>query len=41
MDSVAKHLARLDDLKVGEAVRLTVARDGKTREVRVTLQAGA
>jgi S1-C subfamily serine protease len=41
VDSVAKLLARLDDFKVGDAVRLTVAREGRTREVKVTLQAGA
>ena len=30
-----------DDFKVGDTVRLTVIREGKTREVAVTLQAGS
>ena len=39
VDSVPALLARLDDFKIGEKVRLTVVRDGKEREVTVTLQA--
>jgi S1-C subfamily serine protease len=33
-------LGRLDDYKVGDTVRLTVRRDGREREVPVTLQPG-
>lgn len=40
VDSVPRLLARLDDHPVGEAVRLTVLRDGKKVDVTVTLQAG-
>jgi S1-C subfamily serine protease len=40
VDSVARLLARLDDFKVGDTVKLTVWRDGKKTEVPVTLQAG-
>jgi S1-C subfamily serine protease len=41
VDSVGKLYSRLDDFKVGDTVRLTVSREGKTREVSVTLQAGS
>jgi S1-C subfamily serine protease len=41
VDSVPQLLGRLDDHQVGETVRLTVSRDGKTREVQVRLQAGS
>ncbi len=40
VDSVAKLIARLDEHKVGDTVRLTVSRDGRTVEVPVTLKAG-
>jgi S1-C subfamily serine protease len=40
VNSVGKLLARLDDYKVGDTVRLTVARGGNRREVSVVLQAG-
>jgi len=38
--SVGELLARLDDFKVGDTVRLRVQRDGDTIEVPVTLQPG-
>jgi S1-C subfamily serine protease len=38
--SVARLLARLDDFKVGDTVAVTVVRDRKQRDVRVTLQPG-
>jgi S1-C subfamily serine protease len=41
VDSVARLLAQLDDHQVGEAVRVTVLRDGQRTDVTVTLQAGA
>jgi S1-C subfamily serine protease len=41
VDTVNKLLARLDEFKVGDVVRVSVLRDGATREVRVTLQPGA
>ena len=41
VDSVARLLARLDDFKVGDTVTVTVIREGKKRDVRVTLQPGA
>jgi S1-C subfamily serine protease len=41
VDSVAKLVNRLDEHKVGETVRLTVYRDGKSVEVAATLKAGA
>jgi S1-C subfamily serine protease len=41
VESVARLLGRLDDHRVGETVRLTVLRDGRRTEVRVTLQAAA
>jgi len=40
VDSVARLLARLDDYKVGDAVKLGVLREGKPIEVAATLQAG-
>jgi S1-C subfamily serine protease len=40
IDSVSKLLARLDDFKVGDTVKLSITRDGKTREVAVTLHPG-
>lgn len=40
LDSVGRLYARLDDFRVGETVRLSVVRDGKSREVSVTLQPG-
>ena len=41
VDSVARLLGRLDERKVGDAVRLTILRDGQKTDVNVTLQAGA
>ncbi len=41
VESVARLLARLDDFKVGDTVTVTVVREGKQRDVRVTLQPGA
>jgi S1-C subfamily serine protease len=41
VDSVGKLLARLDDYKVGDTVKLTVLRDGARSDVTVTLQPGA
>lgn len=40
IESVSKLVARLDDFKVGEKIRLTVLRQGKNVEIHVTLQAG-
>jgi S1-C subfamily serine protease len=40
VDSVGKLLARLDDFKVGDTVKVTVLRDGKKTDVPVTLQPG-
>jgi S1-C subfamily serine protease len=40
VDSVSKLIARLDDYRVGEKVRITVQRQGKNAEVQVTLQPG-
>ncbi len=40
VDSVARLLARLDERKVGDTVRLTIVRDGQKIETKVTLQAG-
>ena len=37
--SVGEFLSRLDDKRVGQEVRLSVWRDGKTMELTVTLQA--
>jgi S1-C subfamily serine protease len=39
VDSVARLVSRLDDYQVGDAVRLTVLRDGRQTEVSITLQA--
>lgn len=41
VDSVAKLLARLDDKRIGEVVRLGVLREGKTIELTATLEPGA
>jgi S1-C subfamily serine protease len=41
VDSVGKLLARLDDHAVGDTVKLSVLREGKSIEVAVTLQPGA
>jgi S1-C subfamily serine protease len=41
VDSVARLLGRIDDFKVGDTVKLTVRREGREREVAVTLQPGA
>jgi S1-C subfamily serine protease len=40
VDSVGKLVARLDDFRVGDKIRITVMRQGKSREVQVILQAG-
>lgn len=40
IDSLPKLLARLDDFKVGDTVRITVRRGDHPREVMVTLQPG-
>ena len=40
VDSVSKLIARMDDFRVGDRIRLTVMRQGKSREVQVILQAG-
>jgi S1-C subfamily serine protease len=40
VEGVGKLLARLDDFKVGDTVRMTILRGGKPSEVRVTLQPG-
>jgi len=40
VDSVGKLLARLDDFRVGDVVRISVLRNGKTIELRLALQAG-
>jgi S1-C subfamily serine protease len=40
VDSVARLLARLDDYKAGDSVRLTVWRDGEHVEIPITLQSG-
>ena len=40
VDSVSKLVARLDDFRVGDKVRVTVMRHGKSRVVPVNLQAG-
>jgi S1-C subfamily serine protease len=40
VDSVGKLLGRLDEFKIGDTVKLTVQRDGGTREVAVALQPG-
>jgi S1-C subfamily serine protease len=41
VESVARLLARLDDHQVGDGVRLTILRDGRTVEVTMTLVGGA
>ena len=41
VESVGRLLARLDDFKVGDTVRLTVRRGEQTREVSIALQPGA
>jgi S1-C subfamily serine protease len=41
VDTVSKLFARLDDYAVGDTVKVTVLRDGKTQEIAVTLQPGA
>jgi S1-C subfamily serine protease len=41
VESVGKLLGLLDDYRVGDTVKLTVVRDGREREVAVTLQPGA
>jgi S1-C subfamily serine protease len=38
VDSVPKLLGRLDELRVGDTVRLTIWRNGNKQEVRATLQ---
>jgi len=40
VDSLSRLLARLDDFKVGDTVRLQVRRGEQTREIPVTLQPG-
>jgi len=40
VDSVSKLAARLDDFRVGDRIRLTVKRQGKSREVQLILQSG-
>jgi S1-C subfamily serine protease len=40
VDSVGKLLSRLDDYRVGDTVRVTVLRKGKSTELKVTLQPG-
>jgi S1-C subfamily serine protease len=41
VEGVGKLLARLDDFRVGDTVKITVRRGGQTVEVPVTLQPGA
>ncbi|MCX7896912.1 MAG: trypsin-like peptidase domain-containing protein [Rhodocyclaceae bacterium] len=41
VDSVGKLLARLDERKIGDVVKLSVWRDGKTVEISVSLEPGA
>nr|WP_242839769.1 trypsin-like peptidase domain-containing protein [Syntrophorhabdus aromaticivorans] len=41
VDTVAKLLARLDDYAVGDIVKLSVLRKGRTEEIAVTLQPGS
>ena len=40
VDSVGKLLARLENFKVGDTVRLSILRAGKAQEIRITLQPG-
>ncbi|MFD1692902.1 PDZ domain-containing protein [Azotobacter chroococcum] len=41
VESAEQLLARLDDYRVGDVVRLSVTRGGERREVEVPLQAGS
>jgi S1-C subfamily serine protease len=41
VDSVARLLNRLDEHKVGDTIRLTVQRDGRSTELSATLKAGS
>lgn len=41
VDSVGKLLARLDDFKIGDTVRLSVIRDGATTSISASLEPGA
>jgi S1-C subfamily serine protease len=40
VDSVARLLGRLDEHRVGDVVTLTILRDGRKSDVKVTLQEG-
>jgi S1-C subfamily serine protease len=40
VDSVSKLVARLDDFRVGDKIKLSVVRQGKSREVQAILQTG-
>ena len=40
VDSVSRLVARLDDFRVGDKIKLTVVRQGKNRVVQTVLQAG-
>ena len=40
IETVGKLIARLDEYKVGDLVKVTVLRDGKSTDIDVTLQAG-
>lgn len=40
VDSISKLVARLDDFRVGDTIRIGVMRQGKNREVQIILQAG-
>jgi S1-C subfamily serine protease len=40
VDSVSKLLARMDDFRIGDQIRVSVMRNGKKEEARVTLQSG-
>jgi len=37
---MVNRVVRLDDFRVGDRIRISVMRQGKSREVQVTLQAG-
>ena len=41
MDSVARLLNRLDEHKVGDTIKLTVQREGRSAELSATLKAGS
>jgi S1-C subfamily serine protease len=41
VDSVARLVNRLDEHKVGDTIKLTVHRDGKSVELSATLKAGS